>query len=106
MSDRRPLSKGISNNPVVDKELAHAFVRGDATSRPAKDPTNAPSATSTTQRAKVYRVPFSTRVRSDFVDALKRASLQRQLDGVEPHSVNYMLEEAIEPWLREHGYLE
>ena len=59
----------------------------------------APTAVST-----VSRVPISTRIRSDFVTALKRASLERQLNGVEPNTLQDMLEQAIEPWLRDNGY--
>jgi hypothetical protein len=61
---------------------------------------SAPTAVST-----VSRVPISTRIRSDFVAAIKRASLERQLNGVEPNTLQDMLEQAIEPWLRSHGYL-
>lgn len=97
MSDRRPLSQGITNNPVVDKEVARAFVHGD------KPKQSGPTKTVTTQ---VHRASITTRIRSDFVMALRRASLERQLEGVEPNTVQDMLEEAIEPWLRAHGYLE
>ncbi len=51
------------------------------------------------------RVPLTTRIRTDFGNALKRASLQRQLEGQEPNTVQDILEEALEPWLRKHGYL-
>jgi hypothetical protein len=51
------------------------------------------------------RVPISTRIRADFVAALKRASLERQLNGVEPNTLQDMLEQAIEPWLKANGYL-
>jgi hypothetical protein len=51
------------------------------------------------------RVPISTRMREDFAKALKRASLERQLDGSEPNTLQDILEAAIEPWLRGNGYL-
>jgi hypothetical protein len=51
------------------------------------------------------RVPLSTRVREDFAKALKRASLERQLKNVEPHTLQDILEEAVEPWLKANGYL-
>ena len=35
----------------------------------------------------------------DFAKALKRASLERQLKGLEPNTLQDILEEAIEPWL-------
>lgn len=51
------------------------------------------------------RILLSTRVRADYAKALKRASLQRQLEGVQPNTLQEILEEAIEPWLRTHGFL-
>lgn len=51
------------------------------------------------------RVSISTRMRADLAVALKRASLERQLQGVEPNTVQDILEEAIEPWLRSHRYI-
>jgi hypothetical protein len=44
-------------------------------------------------------------MRSEYSEALKRASLQRQLEKVEPNSVQDILEEALEPWLRNNGYI-
>jgi hypothetical protein len=51
------------------------------------------------------RVPISTRVRADFAGALKRASLERQLEGISPNTLQDMLEEALEPWLKSNGYI-
>ncbi|QOV92108.1 hypothetical protein [Humisphaera borealis] len=48
---------------------------------------------------------LSTRIRPDFVALLKRASLERKLDGIEPNSLRDILEDAIEPWLKAHGYM-
>ncbi|MHC5540635.1 hypothetical protein ACYOEI_20650, partial [Singulisphaera rosea] len=56
--------------------------------------------------ATLSRVPLSTRMRSDFAAALKRASLERQLEGVEPNTLQDILEQAVEPWLRNNGYLK
>ncbi|MFA8020493.1 hypothetical protein ACEN2Q_22360 [Bremerella cremea] len=39
-------------------------------------------------------------------ESLKRASLQRQLEKVEPNTLTEILEEAVEPWLKKHGYLD
>ena len=57
------------------------------------------------QSAAVARSPLTTRVRADFAAALKRASLERQLKGVFPQTLQDILEEALEPWLRSNGYL-
>jgi hypothetical protein len=53
----------------------------------------------------IARTPLTTRVRADFGAALKRASLERQLNGVFPQTVQDILEAALEPWLRGNGYL-
>ena len=49
------------------------------------------------------RVPVTTRCRPEVASALKRASLQRQLQGAEPYYVQDILEVALENWLREKG---
>jgi hypothetical protein len=51
------------------------------------------------------RVPISTRIRSEYAEALKRASLERQLNKQEPNTLQDILEQAIEPWLRDNGYI-
>lgn len=106
MTERRPLIDGLKPSvPPVDADLEKAFVYGAkmapvATAAPKPAAAPAPTATPT-----LARVPISTRVRSDFAGALKRASLERQLAGVEPNTLQDILEEAIEPWLRSNGYL-
>ena len=57
------------------------------------------------QTLTINRVPLSTRMRADFAKALKRASLERQLEGVEPNTLQDILEEAAEPWLKSNGYI-
>ena len=47
----------------------------------------------------------STRIRADLAAALKRTSLERQLNGLELHTVQDILEAALEPWLKSSGYL-
>lgn len=103
MSDRRPLTQGVRT--PIDTDIAREFVYAGKTSEPTKpEPTKTP--TPATPTVAVNRVPISTRIRDDLAKALKRASLERQLEGVEPSTLQDMLEQAIEPWLREHGYLE
>ena len=51
------------------------------------------------------RVPITTRARPEVATALKRASLQRQLAGVEPYHVQDIVEEALENWLSSKGYV-
>jgi hypothetical protein len=98
MSDRRPLTEGLKTPPhpvAVDPELERQFVHG--TNTPAMP---APAAVSPSAR-----VPISTRIRAEYAEALKRASLERQLNKVEPSTLQDILEQAIEPWLKSNGYI-
>jgi hypothetical protein len=45
-------------------------------------------------------------MREDFAKALKKASLERQLDGVQPNTLIEILEQAVEPWLKSNGYIK
>ena len=95
MAERRSLLEGMNSTPPpVDPELEKDFVRGKTTP-PQPTP----------QTLTVNRVPISTRMREDFAKALKRASLERQLKGVEPNTLQDILEEAVEPWLKSNGYI-
>ncbi len=102
MAERRSLVDGLKSTPapmeVHRKEKEFVYGEKETPAEPAKAPA-APAAPA------VSRVPISTRVRSDFATALKRASLERQLSGTEPNTLQDILEEAIEPWLRSNGYL-
>jgi hypothetical protein len=106
MAERRTLIEGITTPASpVDPNKEKSFVFGD---RKGKEPESSESpATPTIQAAGAAqaRVPLSTRMRADFSTALKRASLERQLAGVEPNTLTEILEQAVEPWLRSNGYL-
>jgi hypothetical protein len=100
MVERRPLTEGLKNSPqvpAVDPHVERQFVHGAKATQPTQQvpPQATPFA----------RVPISTRIRQEYAEALKRASLERQLNKVEPNTLQDILEEAIEPWLREHGYI-
>lgn len=51
-------------------------------------------------------VPVTVRLRPEVASALKRASLERQLNGVETYTQQDIVEEALLPWLRAEGLLE
>jgi hypothetical protein len=103
MAERRSLIEGLKSTPAPmevhrEKEMEFVYAGKDKPAEPAKAaPTPTPPSHS--------RLPISTRIRSDFASALKRASLERQLSGTEPNTLQDILEEAIEPWLRSNGYL-
>lgn len=99
MADRRPLVEGLKTTPpAVPTTREREFVFGNRP--PAADTTATPPVP-----ASVASTPISTRMRSDYATALKRASLDRQLKGQEPNTIRDILEEAIGPWLRSNGYI-
>ena len=48
------------------------------------------------------RLPITTKLSPGTVESLRRASLERRLRGVEPSSVQDIVEEAIGAWLDAH----
>jgi cell pole-organizing protein PopZ len=90
MNERRSLTEGIEPKqtpPANPDTIQKQFVYGE---KQPKEPA---------------RVLVSTRIRGDYARALKHASLQRQLDGITPNTLQDILEEAIKPWLKKHGHL-
>jgi hypothetical protein len=111
MKERRALVQGLKPELGVDRSVEEHFVHtGKPKSEPPKQHQD-PKPVAETREGKghtataVARVPLTTRVRSEFASALKRASLERQLKGVLPNTLQDILEEALEPWLRSNGYL-
>lgn len=114
---RRSLTDGLKPRKPDPKTEA-AFISGKAGTKPAHQdkpaPTKVtaapPSARNAVQETPTTqpqgRSPLTTRLRTDLADALKRASLERQLSKVTPNTVQDILEEALEPWLRQNGYLK
>jgi hypothetical protein len=117
---RRTLADGIKTK--VDRRKAEAFIYGEAEKAEEPKPPKrkpdarpkekrggeepAPAAPPTPMPTVIGRMPLTTRIRTDFGTALKRASLERQLSGEKPNTVQDILEEALEPWLKEKGYLK
>jgi hypothetical protein len=94
VAERRSLVEGFQEpEPPIDPVKAREFVF--AKSRRAAQPTTTPTT----------RTQLSSRIRTEFFEALKQASLKRQLDGTKPNSITEILEEALEPWLKMNGYL-
>ncbi len=99
MNDRRALVDGLKpTRPAIDPKRERDFVYGQTTRAGEAAPSTAPSTA-------LARTPLSTRIRSDYFAALKRASLERQLEGQGTSTLIEILEEAIEPWLKSNGYL-
>jgi hypothetical protein len=111
MADRRSLVAGLKAESSVNPEVEAQFVFANKpkADQPAQPQTPPPASEAREGKGQtgnsVSRVPLTTRVRSDFAAALKRASLERQLEGVYPQTLQDILEQALEPWLRANGYL-
>jgi len=105
MAERRKLVAGIKPDPALEQDFIRGKLpRADAAQPVADQP--APREAKARAANPVGRAPLTTRVRADFAAALKRASLERQLSGTTPYTLQDILEEALEPWLRKHGYLQ
>jgi hypothetical protein len=100
--ERRPLVAGLEAAGGVERTVEKQFVYA-AKAAPAEPIPDARELKR--QPAPIGRVPLSTRIRADYATALKRASLERQLSGTAPNTLQDILEEALEPWLRANGYL-
>ena len=130
MAERRALIEGLSEIEDIDPNLAEDFINGQKPRKTVKQsprrPKAAPQAIGETPASPplpasvivaaqvptsspltgVGRVPVGARVRTELAAALKRASLERQLQGIQPNSVQEILEDSIELWLHKHGLLK
>jgi hypothetical protein len=109
MAERRPLIAGLKPAEEVNPALEKEFVYG-AKAGAGKHAEPEPAAEGQNRKRRngsvVKRVPLTTRIREDFEIALTRACLERKLNGVFPNAKLEILEEALEPWLRTHGYIQ
>jgi hypothetical protein len=108
MVERKSLIEGLKTPSTVDASREKLFVYAD--SPKAIPPVASPAAPETRESngqtgASAGRVPLTTRIRGDYAAALKRASLERQLSGTKPNTLQDILEEALLPWLKANGYL-
>lgn len=110
MTERRSLIEGVKkSSKLTPKE--EEFIYGDK--RPP-DSLETATATNRVSDANVAaapvlpqmtgRIPVTTRCRPEVASAVKRVSLQRQLAGIEPYTVQDIMEEALEHWLTLNEY--
>lgn len=108
MAERKSLVQGLKTGTTADPSREKAFVYGDS---PKATPADSVIATETPPAkgqtgSSPGRLPLTTRIRADYATALKRASLERQLSRTKPNTLQDILEEALQPWLRSNGYLD
>jgi hypothetical protein len=127
MGKRRELIEGLTEiDPNIDPVLAEEFVYQDdpVSSERSRAQKTAPmdadlpapplpksvvaavQVPATSPLTGVGRVPVGARVRTELAAALKTASLSRQLQGIQPNSIQEILEEALELWLLKQGHLK
>lgn len=100
--ERRPLVAGLEATGI-DRGIEKQFVFAAKANPPV--PATEVRELKRPSPPAIGRTPVSTRIRTDYATALKRASLERQLSGTAPNTLQDILEEALEPWLQTNGYL-
>ena len=132
MAERRSLAQAVTTPvPGADQELVRSFVTQNqhserafvAPSRIIDEPREATreevvkfdSIETRTPKAKpkkpsrfqpVGLIPVTIRLKPEIAGALKRASLERELDGEEVFTQQDLVEQALAPWLRQVGFLD
>ena len=125
MMERRPLTTGMNVIPNADPDAVKQFITQERRSTPTESPsaelslvsersTRVPTLSEQPNRRRktksagvtpVGLIPVTIRLRPELAGALKRASLERQLSGEETFTQQDLVEQALEPWLRQQGYL-
>lgn len=108
MAERRRLIEGLKASDI-EPEVANQFIYGEPepakpkVGKPAK-PETPPAPVPIAPPANVVsRAQLSTRVRTDLASQVKRLSLERQLAGKQPNSLQEIVEEALTVWLQAQG---
>lgn len=98
-----PAAEAALPQAVPARALAPAPVPVTATIREAEMAVRRPKPSKVSP---VGLIPVTVRLRPEIAGALKRASLERQLAGEELYTQQDIVEQALEPWLRDQGYLD
>jgi len=114
MAERKSLKEGLLQiSPEVDPAQGEEFIfHGKPKPHAAAAEINTlptspePEEDKSKTAQPMGRAPLTIRFHTGFATALKRASLERQLKGMQPYKLQDIVEEAVEPWLRKNGYLQ
>lgn len=129
MAERRKLTAALATPvPGVDEQLVRSFVtQSQATEQPktiSQKHDVAPAAlegpltqngylaqacpTPGTKKSRlrpVGLIPITVRLRPELAGGLRRASLERELQGADLYTQQDLVEQVLEPWLKQEGYL-
>lgn len=123
MAERRPLVSAVNQFSGVDPDQVRAFITQETkpaaltegTKQESKPATETEREFHATPRKPAKRkanklqpvglIPVTIRMRPEIAGALKRASLERQLNGEETFTQQEIVESTLEPWLQDEGYL-
>jgi hypothetical protein len=129
MAARRKLTAALATPvPEVDEQLVRSFVTQNRStdsgnSRPPTADAGANSVEESEMKSgniarglsevsekrsrlrPVGLIPITVRLRPELAGGLRRASLERELQGADSYTQQDLVEQVLEPWLREEGYL-
>ena len=124
MAERKPLTASLAVVPPgADPEAVRSFVtqerkpevsntevtlpaRGTDTAEIEQSEPPAPKKRKGKKASlPVGLIPVTVRLKPEIAAALKRASLERQLAGEDVFTQQDLVELALEPWLKQEGYL-
>lgn len=105
-----PVAEPVTERPPQAVRVVPSNERSVAEPRPAVEPRTSPLSRTKKKRVggitPVAPVPVTVRLKPEIAGALKRASLERQLAGEELFTQQDIVENLLEPWLHDQGYLE
>lgn len=95
-----------SSTPTSPMNSAQALLAGSPASVDASGTSPASSAKPATQASGPSRTSLNTKIREELVLALKRIAFEREMSRAPKHTLQEIVEEALEPWLKSQGYLK
>ena len=99
--DEKPVTEPVSPSIGMDRFRSEKLSKVVASELPAMKPRNKKQ--SRFQPAGLIAV--TVRLRSEIAGGLKRAALERELKGEEVFTQQDIVENVLEPWLRQNGFL-
>lgn len=131
MAERRSLTAAVSTSvPGVEAEIVRSFVtQNQNAERPITAPVTNIGGSEVTRQPESVKIestesrpirtkpkkasrfqpvgliPVTIRLKPEIAGGLKRASLELELEGEEVFTQQELVENALEPWLRQNGFL-